>query len=64
MKTETQTYPDLCVCCGEPVPEGRMICYACEMEDQAMAPCAPTCPAENTEKAPGQKEEKANASRD
>lgn len=19
-----------CVCCGRPVPEGRMVCYACE----------------------------------
>lgn len=19
-----------CVCCGEPIPEGRMICWACE----------------------------------
>lgn len=23
---------DLCVCCGEPVPEGRMVCIKCEME--------------------------------
>lgn len=21
---------DTCVCCGEPIPEGRMVCYACE----------------------------------
>lgn len=21
---------DRCVCCGEPVPEGRMVCPACE----------------------------------
>lgn len=21
---------DLCVCCGTPVPEGRMVCAACE----------------------------------
>lgn len=21
---------DICVCCGKPVPEGRMICWACE----------------------------------
>ena len=21
---------DICVCCGEPVPEGRMICWKCE----------------------------------
>ncbi len=30
MKTE-ETYPDLCICCGEPVPEGRMVCHACEL---------------------------------
>lgn len=22
---------DVCVCCGKPVPEGRMICIACEL---------------------------------
>lgn len=21
---------DICVCCGEPIPEGRMICWTCE----------------------------------
>lgn len=21
---------DRCVCCGRPVPEGRMVCWACE----------------------------------
>ena len=21
---------DRCVCCGEVIPEGRMVCYACE----------------------------------
>ncbi|MCD7956288.1 MAG: hypothetical protein LUG93_11185 [Lachnospiraceae bacterium] len=24
--------PDICVCCGRPVPEGRMICWNCEHE--------------------------------
>lgn len=23
-------FPDVCLCCGAPVPEGRMICGACE----------------------------------
>ena len=23
---------DICVCCGEPVPEGRMICWNCEYQ--------------------------------
>ncbi|MCC8050506.1 MAG: hypothetical protein LIP10_07595 [Clostridiales bacterium] len=27
-----ETYPDICVCCGRPVPEGRMICWNCEHE--------------------------------
>lgn len=34
-KTEEKTVlltSDLCVACGTPVPEGRMVCYACESE--------------------------------
>lgn len=27
-----ETMPDICVCCGAPVPEGRMICWNCEHE--------------------------------
>ena len=27
-----ETFPDICVCCGAPVPEGRMICWNCEKE--------------------------------
>lgn len=26
----SETLADICVCCGEPVPEGRMICWRCE----------------------------------
>ncbi|MCD7956964.1 MAG: hypothetical protein LUG93_14700 [Lachnospiraceae bacterium] len=36
-----ETYPDICVCCGRPVPEGRMICWICEHEfdeDSAFRP--------------------------
>jgi len=29
---DTTLYPDVCVCCGKPVPEGRMICRVCETE--------------------------------
>ena len=29
---------DICVCCGKPVPEGRMVCYACERESYTEAP--------------------------
>lgn len=25
-----EVFPDICVCCGEYVPEGRMICWKCE----------------------------------
>ena len=39
MKTETngmRVMEDICVCCGEPVPEGRMVCWKCEHQfDQA-----------------------------
>lgn len=26
---------DYCVCCGAPVPEGRMVCPICEREAEA-----------------------------
>lgn len=25
---------DFCVCCGAPIPEGRMICVTCEKGEQ------------------------------
>ena len=25
---------DTCVCCGAPVPEGRMVCPLCEMREE------------------------------
>lgn len=27
---------DTCICCGAPVPEGRMVCGACEMREEMM----------------------------
>lgn len=33
MNAEKGTYPDLCVCCGAEVPEGRLICFACEYKN-------------------------------
>ena len=30
MKPENNTNADFGVCCGEPVPEGRMVCFSCE----------------------------------
>ena len=32
MKSENNTNTDFCVCCGEPVPEGRMVCFSCESQ--------------------------------
>jgi len=32
MKPENNTNADFCVCCGEPVPEGRMVCFSCESQ--------------------------------
>lgn len=28
-----ETFPDICVCCGAPVPEGVMVCWNCEHKD-------------------------------
>lgn len=28
---------DRCICCGEIIPEGRMVCYACEQDPMRMA---------------------------
>ena len=30
MRPENNTNTDFCVCCGEPVPEGRLVCFSCE----------------------------------
>lgn len=32
-------YSDICVCCGKPVPEGRMVCYSCETGKTSCVPC-------------------------
>lgn len=42
----TIQYPDICVCCGRPVPEGYMICHACETGNSVSAPyCVNNTPA-------------------
>ena len=28
-----EVLPDICVCCGKPVPEGYMVCPDCEREN-------------------------------
>ncbi len=42
MNSENNTNADFCVCCGEPVPEGRMVCFSCESQ-----------PSQNTTPIPG-----------
>lgn len=31
---EEASMTDTCVCCGAPVPEGRMVCPECEIETE------------------------------
>jgi len=30
VEKQKESMEDTCVCCGEYVPEGRMVCYSCE----------------------------------
>lgn len=42
MNPKNNTNEDFCVCCGEPVPEGRMVCFSCESQpilSTSSAPC-------------------------
>ena len=64
MKTETQTYPDVCICCGEPVPEGSMVCHACETESNIIAPSKPIRPQKGIRKILGLKKENIDEPRD
>jgi hypothetical protein len=34
LKIISKTSVDLCVCCGEYIPEGRMVCPQCEKKSQ------------------------------
>lgn len=34
-----ETFPDICVCCGAPVPEGTMVCWKCENEKNVEEIC-------------------------
>ena len=38
MKPENNTNSDFCVCCGKPVPEGRMVCLSCEISPPLITP--------------------------
>ena len=44
MKPENNTHDNFCVCCGEPVPEGRMVCLSCEMNPKLVTPLRQTKP--------------------
>lgn len=33
-----EVYPDICVCCGDTVPEGMQICWSCERTSENTAP--------------------------
>ncbi len=64
MKSETQTYSDLCICCGEPVPEGRMVCLACETNSNMIASSKHLQPLKGTRKILGLKKENIDEPRD
>jgi len=57
-------YPDICVCCGRPVPEGRMVCYTCETGSNAIAPCKPGISLDGSRRTPCLKEENPDAYQD
>ena len=63
MNQETDMYPDVCVCCGKPVPEGRMVCHACELETTAPAPREPEPFFNKIKMILGSKKEKKNDQR-
>lgn len=60
----TSLYPDICVCCGEPVPEGRMVCRSCETGSEVIAPSEPTRPLKGIRKILGLKKENIDEPRD
>ena len=47
MKPENNTNVGFCVCCGEPVPEGCMVCLSCEMNPKPVTPLRQTKPIKN-----------------
>lgn len=50
MNPKNNTNDDFCVCCGEPVPEGRMVCRSCEAGNTNIAPQKSTKPAKGFKK--------------
>ena len=62
MKPENNTDADFCVCCGEPVPEGRMVCISCEMNPKPVTPLRQTKPIKKLKKLFGFSKERKNES--
>lgn len=60
MKPENNTNVDFCVCCGEPVPEGRMVCLSCEMNPKLVTPLRQTKPIKKLKKLFGISKEHKN----
>ena len=60
MKPKNNTNADFCVCCGELVPEGRMVCLSCEMNWKPVAPSAQIKPVKKLKKLFGFSKERRN----
>lgn len=58
MNAENNTNADFCVCCGEIVPEGRMVCLSCEMNLKPIAPSKQNKPVKKLKKLFGFLEER------
>lgn len=60
MKPENNTNADYCVCCGAPIPEGRMVCLFCEMNPKPIAPSKQNKPVKKLKKLFGFSKERRN----
>lgn len=60
MKPENNTNTDFCVCCGNPVPEGRMVCSSCERNSIAKTPSTQLKPINIIKKLLGMAKERRN----
>ena len=60
MKPENNTNSDFCVCCGEPVPEGRMVCLFCEINPNPITPPTKAKPVKKLKKLFGFLKERRN----
>ena len=60
MNSENNTNADFCVCCGEPVPDGRMVCPSCEMNPKPVTSLRQTKPIKKLKKLFGSSKEHRN----